>query len=303
MKIYNSWYLQVSSEHSLYFECKGDSRAQPILFLHGWPGLWCSEQDEVFFTNKDNVIFFDQRGSWKSQYSQGNILHENNMNTCVSDILMLLKQLWISGKIILFWWSWWSTLALTFSIRNPERVKRLILRWVYLAGEKVEEDFCFGNWNEAFFPEAWEWFLAHIPIELHNEKKELSEYIWVQAQEGNYLPLNALLLFEYQTACLDPSEALKQKPSRDIHEQSLLEYWFIYNSCFIEKDYILENITPIKDIPVNIVQGRYDNVCPPRDAYALSQKLHNCSLEFVVSWHTSHDSNTIKALQDIIKAL
>ena len=142
MEIYNSWYLKVSQEHSIYYECKWDKNAPPIIFLHGWPWLWFSKKDEVFFTDKNNVIFFDQRWSGKSKYDEGNMLHDNNMDACVSDILTLIDYLNLWNQVMLFWWSWWSTLALVFAIRYPEKVDCLILRWIYLAGERVEEDFC-----------------------------------------------------------------------------------------------------------------------------------------------------------------
>ena len=303
MEIYNSWYLKVSQEHSIYYECKWDKNAPPIIFLHGWPWLWFSKKDEVFFTDKNNVIFFDQRWSGKSKYDEGNMLHDNNMDACVSDILTLIDYLNLWNQVMLFWWSWWSTLALVFAIRYPEKVDCLILRWIYLAGERVEEDFCFGNGNEVFFPDAWEDFLSNIPERFHNDKKALSKYIWEQANNWNYLPLNALLLFEYRTAKLDFSKAFSLELSKEIHKQSLLEYYYIYNSCFIDKNYILDNANIIKHIPTHIVQGRYDNVCPPRDAYKLSKVMDKCNLQFTISWHSAYDDATLNALKEIVSKI
>ena len=48
---------------------------------------------------------------------------------------------------------------------------------------------------------------------------------------------------------------------------------YINNFCFIDGDEILSKTKVLKNIPVTIVQGRYDMVCPPKTAHDLKKQL------------------------------
>lgn len=48
--------------------------------------------------------------------------------------------------------------------------------------------------------------------------------------------------------------------------------------------YILNNSHKLK-MPIWLVQGRYDMVCPPKTAYELSQKIPQAELIFTISGH------------------
>jgi pimeloyl-ACP methyl ester carboxylesterase len=56
-------------------------------------------------------------------------------------------------------------------------------------------------------------------------------------------------------------------------------------------NFILDNITKVK-VPVRIVQGRFDMVCPPDFAYKISRKLTDCRLIMTISNHKFTHENT-----------
>ena len=53
------------------------------------------------------------------------------------------------------------------------------------------------------------------------------------------------------------------------------------NNCFLEEGQLLQNADKLKDIPIILVNGRYDVICPPIAAYRLHQKLPKSKL-FIV---------------------
>ena len=53
------------------------------------------------------------------------------------------------------------------------------------------------------------------------------------------------------------------------------------NNIFLEDNYILKNIAELKEIPVSIVQGRYDIVCPMRSAWDLNRSLPSSKLYII----------------------
>ena len=52
----------------------------------------------------------------------------------------------------------------------------------------------------------------------------------------------------------------------------LENHYFINNGFLEEKDAILNNMDKIENIPGNIVQGRFDMICPPTSAFKLFEK-------------------------------
>ena len=57
---------------------------------------------------------------------------------------------------------------------------------------------------------------------------------------------------------------------------------------------IINNISKFSQIPAYIVQGRYDLICPPVNAYNLSKNWDNANIEFInTAGHSSSDEGII----------
>ena len=76
-----------------------------------------------------------------------------------------------------------------------------------------------------------------------------------------------------------------------------MELHYIKNNFFMEDNEILKNIKIISDIPSYIVQGRYDLICPPINAYNLSKNWKSSELVFVnTAGHSSSDEGIINTM-------
>jgi proline iminopeptidase len=64
---------------------------------------------------------------------------------------------------------------------------------------------------------------------------------------------------------------------------SLIENHYMANRCFLEEEQLLRDAGRIKGIPVTLVNGRYDVVCPPITAYRLHKRLPGSKLVIVES--------------------
>lgn len=62
------------------------------------------------------------------------------------------------------------------------------------------------------------------------------------------------------------------------HAFALLENYYMANQCFLEEGQLLREAGKIQDIPVILVNGRYDMICPPITAYRLHKKLPKSEL-------------------------
>ena len=61
----------------------------------------------------------------------------------------------------------------------------------------------------------------------------------------------------------------------------LENHYFINNGFLEDKDAILSNVDKIQNIPGNIVQGRFDMICPPTSAFKLHEKWPNAKITIV----------------------
>src|SRR5215470_9137199 len=131
---YDSGYIRVSPVHELYYEQCGTPNGKPVVFLHGGPGAGLIPDYRRFFDpNAYRVILFAQRGCGKSTPHAS--LEDNTTWHLVSDIEALRKHLGIERWQV-FGGSWGSTLALAYAETNPNRVSELVLRGIFLLGER-----------------------------------------------------------------------------------------------------------------------------------------------------------------------
>ncbi|MEZ4814479.1 MAG: alpha/beta fold hydrolase [Bdellovibrionota bacterium] len=148
-----SGFLPVGVDHQLYFEDIGDITLEPLLFLHGGPGLGCEEKHRTQFDlKKYRVILLNQRGSGRSQ-TQGE-LNDNSTQLIVKDIETLRKRLKLE-KFSLIGSSWGAVPATLYAAENPDRINTLLLKSPFLARRK---DFLWGYSSQGVAQQLqWDW--------------------------------------------------------------------------------------------------------------------------------------------------
>jgi proline iminopeptidase len=76
----------------------------------------------------------------------------------------------------------------------------------------------------------------------------------------------------------------------------LIEMKYTENNWFIDENYIVKNAKKLT-MPVNIIQGRYDMLCRPANAYRLQQVLPNCRLIWAIGGHSKqHEAFNIQSI-------
>ena len=72
----------------------------------------------------------------------------------------------------------------------------------------------------------------------------------------------------------------------------------------MEDNEIVKKISKIKNLPSFIVQGRYDLICPPVNAYKLHENWKSSQIKFVnTAGHSSSDEGIIDNLLIGLKKL
>ena len=293
--------LTVSDIHKIYWERSGNPSGEKILIIHGGPGGGSQPIYRRYFNpEKFDIIQFDQRGCGNSvPFSE---LRENTTINLVKDIEKLRNYFGINNWI-LFGGSWGSTLALIYSIKYPSRVKRLILRGIFLC-RAFELKWFYQYGASEIFPDEYEKYISLIP---KNERSDLIKsfykYLTSKNKDLRQRAANAWTNWELSTSHLIKKEFEIQTNKKERFSDAFarIECHYFINKIFLEENFILKNIDKINKIPTKIVQGRYDIVCPVRSAWDLNKKLKKSEL-FIINnaGHSMSEEGISQKLLEII---
>ncbi|MDE2333515.1 MAG: prolyl aminopeptidase [Rhodospirillales bacterium] len=267
---FETGFLPLGDDHVMYWEQVGNPRGVPALFLHGGPGAGAGAVHRRFFDPGFwRVVIFDQRGAGRSRPLGA--LAANTTPRLVADIDLLLRHLAIP-RALLFGGSWGSTLALAFAQAHPERVLGCVLRGVFL-GRQLEVDW-FLRGLAAVFPDAHGAFVEFLPPEERGDL--LGSYLrrLTDPDPAIHMPAaRAWSVYEGSCSTLLPSPDTVASFAQDRTALGLarIEAHYFANGLFLPPEGLLAGMTRIAHIPAEIVQGRYDMICPARTAFELAQ--------------------------------
>jgi len=262
--------LDVGDGHHVYVEQCGNPQGWPVVIFHGGPGGGCSPMMRRYFDpNTYRVILFDQRGCGRSKPAAS--VEANTTWHLVKDIELIRETLELETWIV-FGGSWGATLALVYAQTHPERVSNLVLRGVFLSTQR-ELDWFYQGGAGVFWPDLWRQFSSLIP---EDEQGDMIAAYHRRLFSGDTMMetrfARAWASWENALASIDSDGASGGGPAEYARAFARLENHYFTNGCFLSEDQqILNQMDRIAHIPGVIVQGRFDMICPPASAYALSE--------------------------------
>jgi proline iminopeptidase len=277
---FETGYLPLSDNHVMYWEQAGNPRGRPVLFLHGGPGAGAGAVHRRFFDPDFwRIILFDQRGAGRSR-PLGSLEH-NTTQRLVGDIEVLRRHLGLE-RWLLFGGSWGSTLALAYAQAHPTRVIGCVLRGVFLGRRQEVAWFLHGL--AAIFPDAHASFLGHLPPDEQHDL--LGSYLrrLTDPDPAIHLPAaRAWSVYEGSCSTLLPSPETVSSFAQDRTALGLarIEAHYFAHDLFLQQEGLLGGMHRISHIPAEIVQGRYDMICPPCTAFDLAAAWRAARLTIV----------------------
>jgi proline iminopeptidase len=273
--------LEVSDLHTIVYEQVGNPDGRPALFLHGGPGVGISPDYRRFFDPAHfRTVLVDQRGAGRSTPHAE--IRENTTWDIVADLEKLRQHLGIENWVVMGG-SWGSLLALCYAIRHPDSVAGLIVRGIFL-GRQFEIDWIHRPDGAALiYPDEWERYKAPVAEASDN----VAAYCELLASDDDAEALaaaRAWTRWEGSMNTLFPDADQLDNMLIDSTALSIarIESYYTANNFFLDSDnFVLDNASTITGIPLHIVQGRYDTICPPISAWQLHKALPGSSLTLV----------------------
>jgi proline iminopeptidase len=266
---FQTGFLPLTGGHLMYWEQVGHAQGRPVLFLHGGPGAGAGSVHRRFFDPDFwRIVIFDQRGAGRSRPLGS--LERNTTEDLVGDIETLRHHLGVD-RWLLFGGSWGSTLALAYAQAFPDRVAGLVLRGVFLG--RPAEVAWFLDGLRAIFPDAHANFVGFLPEAERGDV--LGNYLkrLIDPNPDVHMPAaRAWSVYEGSCSTLLPSHDTVASFAQDRSALGLarIEAWYFANGLFLPPEGLLGRMTAIARVPAEIVQGRYDMICPACSAFDLA---------------------------------
>lgn len=289
-------FLAVGDGHTLYYEEHGIEDGPTAIVLHGGPGGGMQHGALKCFDLKLwRVIMYDQRGCGKS--TPFGSIKKNTTWDLVEDIERLRYHLVVDSWYV-FGGSWGTTLGLAYAVNYPTFVSGLLLRGVCLMNE-WETRWLYENGASQIFPEEWEKFVRPLQSRKNNSRSIIryySEKLSSKRKTTRRAAARAWWGWESAVSFLKPRP--DKTDIRKIESLARLETHYFSHNAWIRPDILLRRIRRLR-MPITIVQGRYDMVCPIRAAWQVKQAAPHAKLIVVPdAGHSSSEPGIAKALRE-----
>jgi proline iminopeptidase len=182
--------------------------------------------------------------------------------------------------------SWGTTLALLYAEKYPQHVAGMVLRGIFLAREQdIGVTMCDYSQASMMHAKAWINFKTETSELLKAAKlakaptyPETYYQLLTHSTTNAQKLLAAAILIRWSNHCLALQPIVHERDhplTIDDVNKLILELSYDVNKCYLSENQILQNIDVIStaSIPIHIIQGTQDLICPPTQADALQQAL------------------------------
>ena len=297
---YHTFFLETGTQHAIYVEQSGNPDGIPVIFLHGGP---CSgtKPDHRRFFNPDfyHIILFDQRGCGLS-VPFGELEH-NSTQDLIDDMERIRLHIGLE-QWLLFGGSWGAALALLYAQQQPDKVRGMIIRAVFLARQQDLEWFAKVGVN-LIYPEQWQRLLESIP---EPSRKELISGLCT-ALGGNDEVAKRRVAKEWLAWGAQVALGNDYMPDRQnehvtekMVKQVGMELHYAKHHYFVTENQILENCALLRNIPTVIIHGRQDLVCPIEAGMKLHQALPEA--DYIILPNAGHIAQGAEMIDALVSA-
>lgn len=301
---FDQQYLPTGDGHTLYVAQYGKPDGAPAVVLHGGPGSSAQiSMLDWFDLERQRVVLFDQRGAGLSA-PQGDI-RNNDSTKLVADIEMIRQHLRIERWMVVGG-SWGATLALLYAGQHAAHMNALVLRGSFLASAR--EMTWFFQSLQAMVPNGWQrltegWNAAEKFNVLATLSRALLSGSDAQANEAARrwsLYEDAVVQAMAGTQPVGDDAALSAR----VLNKFRIQAHYLSQGCFTSEADLLECAGLLRDVPVILIHGTHDLICPPVNAVMLKQVMPHAVLRWVgKGGHLATDAAIAQALKEAVGEL
>jgi proline iminopeptidase len=185
---------------------------------------------------------------------------------------------------------------LLYAETYPQHVSGLLLRAVCLCN-RASNAWLYGEGGvSSVFPKEWEEYIAMVPATMrHADWKTIVRY-YQQKLRGPSAQAyaDAWWGLERRISRLVPLTKNRMNKKETLAIATIENHYFVHD-CWMKEDQILKNLSVLKHIPITMIHGRYDMICPLTGAYAIKEILPHTKLIILpTEGHGSSKSSSLR---------
>lgn len=295
-------WLAVGDGHQIHWQTSGRADKPPVLWIHGGPGSASIPLHRQFLDpDRHWIIQFDQRGCGKSRPQSATVA--NQTQDLIADIERLREHLAVPCWTVVGG-SWGATLALLYAMQHPAAVGELVLRSLFLASQ-AEID-AFLSPAVAGCDRHWATVADLLSVDGPAAALDALQRVFCGTTDNAHAAAVAQALARHE-ACLDAWPNLSAASAGGHAARLLARYrvmfHYLAHGCFLTRP-LLEGLADLSDIPITLVHGDHDALCPIRNSEQIQATLPNSRLFRVAgTGHSLSDSRMVDALATCLRAL
>lgn len=272
-------WLEVGDGHEIHWQTSGNPEGMPVVWLHGGPGSSASPLHRRFFDPaRFWIIQYDQRGCGRSRPSGS--VHRNETVDLIADIERLRQFLGVSRWSVVGG-SWGGALALLYAFAHSDRVVRMLLRSPFLCTQVEIENFMEHPPEEC--RDLWMNLKTLVPPSSRQTILEYGYQVFCQRQDTQEQARLALAWMSYEAAMnVYPAAApiLDTADGMASISRYRVQSHYLRHRCFVHGD-LLAQSTVLKEIPLTLVHGELDALCPYANSLSIQRVAPQAKLVLV----------------------
>jgi proline iminopeptidase len=273
--------IDVSGGHRLFVREWGAPAGEPALLLHGGPGSGCAPLLWRFFDpDRYRVIAPDQRGAGASRPAGG--VANNTTDDLLADLRLLRAHLGIDRWLVVGG-SWGATLALAHVADAPDAARGLLLRAVFLA--RREDIAAFFDSPPPGLLDPWQRF-ADAVAPAPGQTLLAALHAGLAAGDDATRQRLALAWWRWETALsgapAPPSEPHGEALVAQVNRLRVQSH-YLAAGCGFDAVPLLGRCAAVAAarIPVLLLHGTADLICPPQGARLVHARLPGSRLQWI----------------------
>ena len=264
------------------YEMAGEAHDETIVVLHGGRGIGDHRGDfQAFLPLADSyrLLAYDQRGCGFSSLTPPYTFEQ------FADDLEAFRRHFCGGRrMILIGGSFGGMIALTYAVRHPHGLSRLILRGTAAS-----------HHHEA---EAIENFKARLHKATSASIGMVHKMFSDQVVDDTELRLIWLALMPLYYEKFDPDAALERTRTLQLHAET-------HNALFAGKNYDLRAELGTIEVPTLVVVGEHDWICPASQSREMAAGIPGARLLVVPqanhAVHIEKNAEVLQAIREFLK--
>lgn len=290
--------LRVSGGHTLQVQEFGAPNGIPAVVLHGGPGSGSPPLLRRFLDPaRYRIIGFDQRGAGLST-PRGETRH-NTTPDLLADLQAIRRHLEIDRWLVVGG-SWGATLALAHGLAEPQAVSGLLLRATFLA--RAEDIAGFFQGAAVDLPDAWSRFAAIAPpARRHALLDVLADGLQGDAPQAAPFALAWWRWEAAMSGALSPPAEPDGDALRALIDRYRVQSHYLRHRCWLDTPPLLERCAALPRVPIAILHGTRDRICPPDGARELHRRVPHSRLTLVEG--VGHDPTHPAMVAAMVQAL